>query len=58
MLLLQMFSLSKQVIICLIPANYKAKHAYNNVATRIINKTPNIGNFFYAMHFIVIIPYL
>jgi len=53
-----MFSLSKQVIARLTPANYEAKRAYNDVATRIVDSTPDISDFLHAAHFMVIKPHL
>jgi hypothetical protein len=53
-----MFSSSKQVIARLTPANYEAKHAYNDVATRIVDSTPHMSDFLHAAHFMVIKPHL
>jgi hypothetical protein len=52
-----MFSSSKQVIARLTPADYEAKHAYNDFATRIVDSTPDMSDFLHAAHFMVIKPH-
>jgi hypothetical protein len=56
--LFQMLSSSEQVIAGLTPANYEAKCAYNDVATRTTDSTPNTNEFLHASRFMVIKPHM